>query len=168
MTLIILHLGQVAFGRRLGIEEPQLMKLMRATLHSHSEWFKLQMCKDRFESLLKIDSLKEVNPPLLSTSSGLLKSNSDSCTHGSSQVTKSSGARTSEDGSSPIQASSRDACDENAILKVMVSNFNLKKNFYNLLNGSGFFPCALLQVIILSVANTVSYSPDDVWLSPYL
>ncbi|XP_022132834.1 uncharacterized protein LOC111005585 isoform X2 [Momordica charantia] len=110
---------QVAFGRRLGIEEPQLMKLMRATLHSHSEWFKLQMCKDRFESLLKIDSLKEVNPPLLSTSSGLLKSNSDSCTLGSSQVTKSSGARTSEDGSSPIQASSRDACDENAILKVM-------------------------------------------------
>ncbi|CAK9320381.1 unnamed protein product [Citrullus colocynthis] len=110
---------QVAFGRRLGIEEPQLMKLMRATLHSHSEWFKLQMCKDRFEGLLKIDSLKEVNPPLLSTTAGLLKSNSDSCSNGSSQVTKSSGVRISEDGSSPTQASSRDACDENAILKVM-------------------------------------------------
>ncbi|KAL4019873.1 hypothetical protein IC575_018635 [Cucumis melo] len=110
---------QVAVGRRLGIEEPQLMKLMRATLHSHSEWFKLQMCKDRFEGLLKIDLLKEVNPPLLSTTAGLLKSNSDSCSHGSSQVTKSLGARTSEDGSSPTQASSRDACDENAILKVM-------------------------------------------------
>lgn len=122
----ILHFRQVAFGRRLGIEEPQLMKLMRATLHSHSEWFKLQMCKDRFESLLKIDSLKEVNPPSLSTSAGLLKSNSDSCTHGCSQVPKSPGARTSEDGSSPLQASSRDGCDENAILKVMVSNFNLK------------------------------------------
>ncbi|XP_023544365.1 uncharacterized protein LOC111803970 isoform X1 [Cucurbita pepo subsp. pepo] len=110
---------QVAFGRRLGIEEPQLMKLMKTTLYSHSEWFKLQMCKDRFESLLKIDSLKEVNPPLLSTSAGLLKSNSDSCTPGSSQVAKSSGARTTGDGSSPTQASSRDACDENAILKVM-------------------------------------------------
>lgn len=133
----ILHFRQVAFGRRLGIEEPQLMKLMRATLHSHSEWFKLQMCKDRFEGLLKIDSLKEVNPPLLSTTAGLLKSNSDSCSNGSSQVTKSSGVRISEDGSSPTQASSRDACDENAILKVMVSNFNLKNELYHLLNGMG-------------------------------
>ncbi|KAG7027064.1 hypothetical protein SDJN02_11073 [Cucurbita argyrosperma subsp. argyrosperma] len=110
---------QVAFGRRLGIEEPRLMKLMRATVHSHSEWFKLQMCKDRFESLLKIDSLKEVNLPSLSTSGALLKSNSDSCIHGSSQVAKSSAVRTSEDGSSPMQASSIDAGDENAILKVM-------------------------------------------------
>ncbi|MED6192971.1 hypothetical protein PIB30_014754 [Stylosanthes scabra] len=40
---------QVGVGRRLGVEEPQLMKIMRATLHTHNEWFKLQMCKDRFE-----------------------------------------------------------------------------------------------------------------------
>ncbi|XP_073293897.1 uncharacterized protein [Primulina huaijiensis] len=32
---------QVAVGRRLGIEEPKLMKIVRTTLHSHSEWFKL-------------------------------------------------------------------------------------------------------------------------------
>ncbi|PNY07085.1 hypothetical protein L195_g003568 [Trifolium pratense] len=110
---------RVAVGRRLGIEEPQLMKIMRATLYSHNEWFKLQMCKDRFEGLLKIDSLKEANTPFLApvyTS----KSCADSCTNGSSQVTVSSGTKMSEDGSSPTQESSRDViCDENAILKVM-------------------------------------------------
>lgn len=110
---------QVAVGRRLGIEEPQLMKIMRATLHTHYEWFKLQMCKDRFENLMKIDCLKEVNTPLLSACS-MSKSNGDSCTQGSSQVTVSSSTRMSEDGSSPTQVSSRDfVCDENAILKVM-------------------------------------------------
>jgi hypothetical protein len=96
------------------------MKLMRATLHTHNEWFKLQMCKDRFESLLRIDSLKDVNTPLISACS-MSKSNADSCTHGSSQVTISSSTRVSEDGSSATQESSRDVCDENAILKVMVS-----------------------------------------------
>ncbi|XWS41933.1 hypothetical protein CRYUN_Cryun17cG0124800 [Craigia yunnanensis] len=112
---------QVAFGKRLGIEEPQLMRIMRATLHTHSEWFKLQMCKDRFESLLRIDSLKENNTPVL-TSLPTSKSNTDSCTLGSSQVTISSTTRISDDGGSPNQASSRDViCDENAILKVMVS-----------------------------------------------
>ncbi|KAK6258508.1 hypothetical protein SCA6_012982 [Theobroma cacao] len=110
---------QVAFGKRLGIEEPQLMRIMRATLHTHTEWFKLQMCKDRFESLLRIDSLKENNAPVL-TSLATSKSNTDSCTLGSSQVTISSTTRISDDGSSPNQASSRDViCDENAILKVM-------------------------------------------------
>lgn len=93
---------------------------MRATLYSHNEWFKLQMCKDRFEGLLKIDSLKEANTPFLApvyTS----KSYADSCTNGSSQVTVCSGTKMSEDGSSPTQESSRDViCDENAILKVMV------------------------------------------------
>ncbi|WOG82195.1 hypothetical protein DCAR_0101357 [Daucus carota subsp. sativus] len=34
---------------RLGIEEPRLMKITRTTLHTHNEWFKLQMCKDGFE-----------------------------------------------------------------------------------------------------------------------
>ncbi|CAK7337646.1 unnamed protein product [Dovyalis caffra] len=110
---------QVAIGRKLGIEEPQLMKLMRATLHTHNEWFKLQMCKDRFESLLRIDSLKDVNTPLISVCS-MSKSNADSCTNGSSLITISSSAKVSEDGSSPTQVSSRDVvCDENAILKVM-------------------------------------------------
>ncbi|KAL5557033.1 hypothetical protein UlMin_039269 [Ulmus minor] len=109
---------QVAIGERLGIEEPQLMKIIRTTLHSHNEWFKLQRCKDRFESLLRIDSLKEVNPPLLATIV-TPKSNTDRFSNVSSQVT-SSGSRMSEDGSSPGQASSRDVvCDENAILKVM-------------------------------------------------
>ncbi|XVF15577.1 hypothetical protein REPUB_Repub09cG0166300 [Reevesia pubescens] len=110
---------QVAFGKWLGIEEPQLMRIIRATLHTHSEWFKLQMCKDRFESLLRIDSLKENNTPVL-TSLATSKSNTDSCTLGSSQVTISSTTRVSDDGGSPNQASSGDVvCDENAILKVM-------------------------------------------------
>lgn len=94
---------------------------MRATLYTHNEWFKLQMCKDRFEGLLRIDSLKEVNTPLLAAVS-TSKSFADSCTHGSSQVTISSGTRISEDGNSPTQVSSRDViCDESSILKVMVS-----------------------------------------------
>ncbi|KAK6924074.1 CTLH/CRA C-terminal to LisH motif domain [Dillenia turbinata] len=108
---------QVAVGRRLGIEEPQLMKIMRATLYTHTEWFKLQMCKDGFEGLLRIDSLKETSSNL--TADTASKSNADNCTHGSSQVTVSSNNRTPEDGGSTIQASSSDLCDENAILKVM-------------------------------------------------
>ncbi|KAF7828742.1 uncharacterized protein G2W53_019906 [Senna tora] len=93
---------QMAVGRGLGVEEPQLMKIMRATVYTHNEWFKLQMYKDRFEGLLRIDSLKEVN-----TSTSFLSAVS-SCT------------RMSEDGSSPVQVSSTDAiCDESSILKVM-------------------------------------------------
>ncbi|XP_041004010.1 uncharacterized protein LOC121249350 isoform X4 [Juglans microcarpa x Juglans regia] len=110
---------QVAIGSRLGIEEPQLMKIMKATLYSHNEWFKLQMCKDRFESHLRIDSLKEVNTPL-HPSVAISNLNADTSTLGSSQVTISSSAKNSEDGSSPTQVSSRDViCDENSILKVM-------------------------------------------------
>ncbi|CAN1350315.1 Glucose-induced degradation protein 8 homolog [Linum perenne] len=106
---------QVAIGRRLGIEEPQLMKLIRAALKSHNEWFKLQMCKDHFENLMKIDSLKEADTRLLSSCS-TSKSNGDSCT---SQVTTSSSVRLAEDGMSPTQVSSAIVCDESAILKVM-------------------------------------------------
>lgn len=95
---------------------------MKATLYTHNEWFKLQMCRDRFESHLRIDSLKEVNTPLLLTAGATLNSNADTSTLGSSQVTICSSTKISEDGSSPTQASSRDVvCDENAILKVMVS-----------------------------------------------
>lgn len=96
------------------------MKIMKATLHSHNEWFKLQMCKDRFESHLRIDSLKDVNTPLL-TAVAMSNLNADTSNLGSSQVTISSSTKISEDGSSPTQVSSRDVCDENAILKVMVS-----------------------------------------------
>ncbi|KAM6598531.1 hypothetical protein CsatA_018140 [Cannabis sativa] len=110
---------QVAIAKRLGIEEPQLMKIIRTTLHSHNEWFKLQMCKDRFENLLQIDSLKEANPSLLTTIA-TSKMATDGSSSGSPQVTQSSSSRMSEDGSSPTQVSSRDVvCDENAILKVM-------------------------------------------------
>ncbi|XP_039155687.1 LOW QUALITY PROTEIN: uncharacterized protein LOC104457271 [Eucalyptus grandis] len=109
---------QVAIGRSLGIEEPQLMKIMRATLHTHTEWFKLQMCKDRFESLLRIDFLKDVSSPMVGVAA-LSKSNTDSA-QGSSVVTTSSSPRMADDGSSPTQVSSSDGiCDESAILKVM-------------------------------------------------
>ncbi|XP_019058990.1 PREDICTED: uncharacterized protein LOC104821272 isoform X2 [Tarenaya hassleriana] len=113
---------QVELGRRIGVEEPQLMKIIRATLHTHTEWFKLQMCKDRFESLVKIDSLKEVNTNMIGAVKSK-KSNLDSSfsTHGSSQVTTtSSSTMTFEDGSSSTPASSRDFLwEESAILKVM-------------------------------------------------
>ncbi|KAI3669842.1 hypothetical protein L6452_41275 [Arctium lappa] len=109
---------QVAIGRRLGIEEPQLMKIMRTTIHTHNEWFKLQMCKDRFEGLLKINLLKEVDSPLLADT--LSKSSADVCTHTSSQGTATSSSRMQEDGS-PAQVSSTGdvVSDETAILKVM-------------------------------------------------
>ncbi|XP_071710724.1 uncharacterized protein [Rutidosis leptorrhynchoides] len=108
---------QVAIGRRLGIEEPRLMKIMRATLHTHNEWFKLQMCKDRFEGLLKIDHLKEVNFSMIPDS--LYKLNGDN--NSSSQGTATSSSKMQEDGSSPTQVSSTGdfASDETAILKVM-------------------------------------------------
>jgi hypothetical protein len=107
---------QVAMSRRLGIEEPQLMKIVRAAIHTHTEWFKLQMCKDRFEHFLKIDSLKEVNPPVGSCS--MSKGHTDECGNGSSQITTCSSGKVPDEGSSP-QVSSEAACDENAILKVM-------------------------------------------------
>lgn len=111
---------KVAIGRRFGIEEPQLMKIVRATLHTHTEWFKLQMCKDQFDGLLWIKSLKEHGGPLLGDAAS--KTTTETCTQGSSPVTiSSSNTRVQEDGSSSNQISSSDTgCDENAILKVMV------------------------------------------------
>ncbi|KAI3462759.1 hypothetical protein Pfo_019422 [Paulownia fortunei] len=109
---------QVALGRRFGIEEPQLMKIIRATLHTHAEWYKLQMCRDQFEGLLWINSLKELGSPSLGDAAS--KSNVDSCTQGSSQVTISSINTGMQEDSSPNQISSREiGYDENAILKVM-------------------------------------------------
>ncbi|XP_057530156.1 uncharacterized protein LOC130808707 isoform X2 [Amaranthus tricolor] len=107
---------QVAIGRKLDIEEPKLMKVMQATLHTHNEWFKLQMCKDRFESFLKIDALKEVNSLLIADT--VSKSNIDLQSYGSSQVISSS-IGVPEEGDSPTQVSSLEVCDEGAILKVM-------------------------------------------------
>ena len=94
------------------------MKVMQATLHTHNEWFKLQMCKDRFESFLKIDALKEVNSLLIADT--VSKSNIDLQSYGSSQVISSS-IGVPEEGDSPTQVSSLEVCDEGAILKVMVS-----------------------------------------------
>uniref|UniRef100_A0A0A9D3P4 CTLH domain-containing protein n=1 Tax=Arundo donax TaxID=35708 RepID=A0A0A9D3P4_ARUDO len=107
---------QVAMSRRLGIEEPQLMKIVRTTIHTHTEWFKLQMCKDRFEQFLKIDSLKEVDQSV--GNRGMSKPVMDECGNGSSQITTCSSGKAPDEGSSP-QVSSEVACDENAILKVM-------------------------------------------------
>lgn len=106
-------------GRRLGIEEPQLMKIMRTTLHTHTEWFKLQMCKDRFEQLLKIDQLKEIDASIHSDTT--CRAFGDTCNNGSSQVTICSSSKIPEDGSSPQVSSTETVYDENAILKVMVS-----------------------------------------------
>ena len=109
-------------SRRFGIEEPQLMKIMRATLHTHNEWFKLQMCKDRFEEFLKINILKELDAPLPSDSTS--KTQADNETHGSSSQVTSSSSKITDYGSSPAQvASNENVFDENAILKVMVSFF---------------------------------------------
>lgn len=37
------------------------MKFMRATLLSHTQWFKLQMCTDPFADLLHINALKDMD-----------------------------------------------------------------------------------------------------------
>lgn len=78
------------------------------------------MCKDGFEGLLKIDSLKDIsNTSLLADST--CKAVADTCARDSSQVTVSS-SMTKEDSSSPAQVSSKDIlCEESAIIKVMVS-----------------------------------------------
>lgn len=105
------------------------MKILKATLYTHNEWFKLQMCKDRFEGLLKIDLLKDISGHSLFAAAS--KSDVDMGTHGSSQFTASSSNRMQDDGSSPVQSSARDMeCDETAILKVMVSLTKLFGCFY--------------------------------------
>jgi hypothetical protein len=115
---------QVAIGKSLGIEEPQLMRIMRATLHTHSEWFKLQMCKDRFEQLVQIDRLKEVDQFPKHVGHSWSRSAVDDCANnGSSQITTCSSGKVPEEGttSPPVALTGEVACDENAILKVMVS-----------------------------------------------
>ncbi|CAN6466702.1 unnamed protein product [Victoria cruziana] len=108
---------QDAMGRSLGIEEPQLMKIVRATLFTHDAWFKLQMCNDRFEGFLKIDHLKDSDIALFADADS--RSTHNSCSYGSSQVTvSSSNKRHMENGQN--QGVLRDIiCEETAILKVM-------------------------------------------------
>lgn len=110
-------------GKRLGIEEPQLMRIMRATLHTHTEWFKLQMCKDRFEQLLQIDHLKKVDQFHKRVGDSWSRSVvDDSANNGSSQITTCSSGKVPEEGTSPpVALTGEAACDESAILKVMVS-----------------------------------------------
>lgn len=108
------------------------MKIVRTTLHTHTEWFKLQMCKDRFDHFLKIDSLKEIDPPVSHTMSKVL---TDECGNGSSQITTCSSGKVLDEGSSP-QVSSEVVCDESAILKVMVSGIYLNSVCYLLLINS--------------------------------
>ncbi|URD85619.1 CTLH [Musa troglodytarum] len=107
---------QVAMGKKFGIEEPQLMRIVRATLHTHNEWFKFQMCKDRFEQLLKIDQLKDIDTPM--SSNPAAKALLDDTANGS-QITICSSSKMQEDGGSPQASSGENVCDENAILKVM-------------------------------------------------
>lgn len=108
-------------GGRFGIKEPQLMKIMRVTLHNHNEWFKLQMCKDRFEGLLQIDTLKQIDVLVPSDSRSKLLTDGDAL-----QYPISSSSKKLPDGISPSTASSDViGLDEMAILKVMVSLFLL-------------------------------------------
>ncbi|XP_031498854.1 uncharacterized protein LOC116263305 isoform X2 [Nymphaea colorata] len=109
---------QDAIGRNLGIEEPQLMKVVRATLFTHDAWFKLQMCNDRFEGFLKIDHLKNNDTPLFADPDS--RSTHNSCSYGSSQGTISSSNKRHMENGDQSQGLSRDiVCEETAILKVM-------------------------------------------------
>ncbi|KAK9812754.1 hypothetical protein WJX72_003030 [[Myrmecia] bisecta] len=42
----------------LGLQEPLLIRLMKILLETHTKWFRLQRCKDRFEAQLSIAALK--------------------------------------------------------------------------------------------------------------
>ncbi|KAH7446944.1 hypothetical protein KP509_01G083400 [Ceratopteris richardii] len=56
---------QAALTASLGVSEPVLMKIMKVTLHMHTELFKLQMCADPFAEMLRITSLKDTDPTSL-------------------------------------------------------------------------------------------------------
>lgn len=108
---------QVALGASLGITEPLLMKIIRATLHTHTEWFKLQMCPDSFAEILKINNLKETEAISLGSSCRGMHLETNNAI--SSQVTTST---TSTSGSLTQQPdSSRDGAhfDDRSILTVM-------------------------------------------------
>jgi hypothetical protein len=99
----------------LGISEPELMNIMKVTLQSHSDWFKLQMCDDPFAKILEIDALKDTEsathgPNISSESSGV------SSKHGSSKISS-----VTEDGNQQKSDSRSGVFDDSAILTVMVS-----------------------------------------------
>jgi hypothetical protein len=82
------------------------------------------MCKDRFEHLFKIDSLKEVDPTL--GSHHMSKVLTDECANGSSQTITCSSGKVLE--KVVALKSSKVACDESAILKVMANTLLICDN----------------------------------------
>lgn len=108
---------QIALGASIGIEEPLLMKIMRATLYTHAQWFKLQMCTDRFEKLLRISELKELDPGMVTTSKS--QPNPDICSGATSHVTGNSCNSNPSAGSNQPPEASGGLFNETAILHVM-------------------------------------------------
>ena len=53
LYLTFVYWFQVSLNTSLGISEPALMNIMKVTLQSHSEWFKIQMCPDPFAKILQ-------------------------------------------------------------------------------------------------------------------
>lgn len=106
---------QVALSASLGVPEPALMKIMKCTLHTHTEWFKLQMCDDHFAEMLSINILKDTN----STGLGSLLPETSTVT---SKVGRSNTSSLSNTANAPQQSeSSRDRAmfDDGSILTVM-------------------------------------------------
>lgn len=106
---------QVALSASLGISEPALMKILKVTLHMHTEWFKMQMCADPFAEMLSINTIKDTESASLGS---LCHSNGPE----TSTVTSKLGPSNISDGNLPQQAeSSREGAifGDNAILTVM-------------------------------------------------
>lgn len=114
---------QVALGASLGIAEPQLVRIMKATLYSHTQWFKLQMCTDPFADLLDINKLKEADVAGGTTST----TNDDSKLGGAAGSCLST---TEISGNQPSDVPRDGPCfDEDNVLTLMV-NFTLISSFY--------------------------------------
>lgn len=107
----------MALGASLGIAEPQLMKMMKATLFTHTQWFKLQMCADRFADLLSINALKEPDAAVAETSEPTME---DSKT----AAVSASCTSTSEMSGSQLPDVPRDGplFDDGSILTLMVKS----------------------------------------------
>ncbi|MCO5546584.1 hypothetical protein L7F22_000013 [Adiantum nelumboides] len=110
---------QVALSASLGICEPALMKIMKVTLHMHTEWFKMQMCTDPFAEMLSINTMKDTESLSLGS---LCHSNIPETSTVSSKAGPSNISSLSSDGNMRQQAeSSREGTlfGDNAILTVM-------------------------------------------------
>mmetsp|Transcript_39097 Transcript_39097/g.110741 ORF Transcript_39097/g.110741 Transcript_39097/m.110741 type:complete len:655 (+) Transcript_39097:203-2167(+) len=68
-TSVVATALQSALRESLGLAEPTLLQVFRCMLNMHSQWFRLQRCKDRFAGMLGIDRLKDQShlPPALCT-----------------------------------------------------------------------------------------------------